>query len=90
MHDSLKKGKDIWRIFFTLTSLVTFNEITLNIWYDGTTQVAQESFRVIQINKEDKWSTSLYLLEKENILGRNAVIWSLMDPYRIIIVKSTK
>lgn len=90
MHDSLKKGKDIWRIFFTLTSLVAFNEITLNIWYDGTTQVAQESFRVIQINKEDKWSTSLYLLEKENILGRNAVIWSLMDPYRIIIVKSTK
>lgn len=90
MHDSLKKGKDIWRIFFTLTSLVAFNEITLNIWYDGTTKVAQESFRVIQINKEDKWSTSLYLLEKENILGRNAVIWSLMDPYRIIIVKSTK
>lgn len=90
MHDSLKKGKDIWRIFFTLTSLVAFNEITLNIWYDGTTQVAQESFRARQINKEDKWSTSLYLLEKENILGRNAVIWSLMDPYRIIIVKSTK
>lgn len=45
MHDSLKKGKDIWGIFFTLTSLVAFNEITLNIWYDGTTQVAQESFR---------------------------------------------
>lgn len=79
MHDSLKKGKDIWRIFLTLTRLVAFNEITLNIWYDGTTQVAQESFRVIQINKEDKWSTSLYLLEKENILGRNAC--SYMESY---------
>lgn len=46
MHDSLKKGKAIWKIFLTLTSLVAFNEITLKIWYDGTTQVAQESFRV--------------------------------------------
>lgn len=45
MHDSLNKGKDIWKNFLTLTSLVAFNEITLNIWYDGTTQVAQDSFR---------------------------------------------
>lgn len=45
MHDSLNKGKDIWKNFLTLTSLVAFNEITLNIWYDETTQVAQESFR---------------------------------------------
>lgn len=90
MHDSLNKGKELWKNFLTLTSLVAFNEITLNIWYDGTTQVAHESFRARQINKEGSWSTSFNLLEKENILGRNAVIWSLMDPYRIIIVKSTK
>lgn len=90
MHDSLNKGKDIQKNFLTLTSLVAFNEITLNIWYDETTQVAQESFRARYINKEGNWFTSFNLLEKENILGRNAVIWSLMDPYRIIIVKSTK
>lgn len=35
MYDSLKKGKDIWGIFFIFISLVVFNEIMLNIWYDG-------------------------------------------------------
>lgn len=35
MYDSLNKGKDIWKNFLIFISLVVFNEIMLNIWYDG-------------------------------------------------------